>query len=656
MGTNQYIDLFLDESREHLQAVSDQLLTLEKEPENISIVGEIFRSAHTLKGMAATMAFDDIAQLTHRMENVLDQIRNGQIGVTTELLDILLASVEQLEQMVEDIGAGGDGKQDVSDLISQFEKIGSGEAGGQTADPPFEREAQHVSVDFNEYERTVLKQAKEQGYTPYAMNIHLSDECSLKAARVFMVFEALESIGEIVKSTPSVEELEEEAFDRAFDVVLITKTSSDDVQKKILSISEIENVEISVADEAPARRASSPKNEQDNASTGNHSQRAVSKSIRVNIDRIDRLMNLFEELIIDRGQLEEIANRISDHELTETVERMMRTSNDLQDMMLSIRMVPIEQVFNRFPRMVRGLAKDLNKNINLEMIGQETELDRTVIDEIGDPLVHLIRNSIDHGIEMPEQRQARGKSPEGNLILHAYHSGNHVLIEIKDDGRGIDRDKVAGKAVEKGIVTAEKAQSMTDEEVYPLIFSSGFSTSEQISDISGRGVGLDVVKNKIESLGGHVFIESVPDEGTTFTIKLPLTLSILSTMLVQVEDETFAIPLSSIMETALVDKEDIQSVHKQKVIDFRDKVVPLVFLKEVFDIPHEVKDDERLSVVIIKKGDKMTGIVVDAFIGQKEVVLKSLGNYIGHVFAISGATILGNGQVALIIDANALIN
>ncbi|MEH7524380.1 chemotaxis protein CheA, partial [Bacillus sp. JJ1503] len=380
-----------------------------------------------------------------------------------------------------------------------------------------------------------------------------------------------------------------------------------------------------------------------------------SKTIRVNIERLDILMNLFEELVIDRGRLEQISRDLNNQELHETVEHMTRISGDLQNIILNMRMVPVETVFNRFPRMVRQLARDLDKKINLEIIGAETELDRTVIDEIGDPLVHLIRNALDHGVETPEIRKANGKNEEGTVILKAYHSGNHVFIEIEDDGAGINRDKVLAKAIKNGIVTGQAAVTMTDKQVFELILASGFSTAEKISDVSGRGVGLDVVKSTIESLGGTISIDSALGKGSIFSIQLPLTLSIISVMLTEIQKEKFAIPLSSIIETAIVKKSDILNAHNQRVIDFRGKVVPLLFLKEIFEVPVFEEEDEFYSVVIVRKGDKMAGLVVDSFIGQQEVVLKSLGNYLTNVFAISGATILGDGQVALIVDCNSLI-
>lgn len=665
---SQYLEVFIDESREHLQTINEQLLELEKNPDDVSIVNEIFRSAHTLKGMSATMGFEDLANLTHQMENVLDAIRNGKIAVTPELLDVIFRAVDDLEAMVVSISEGGDGKRDVTNVVAQLKQIEKGEAVAAPQKP-----APTHEQTYDEFEYTILKQSAEQGFHSYEVTVKLRSDCLLKAARVFMIFEVIEQIGEVIKSVPTVEMLEAEQFDDQFVVTVVTKVLEDELQKRIMKVSEVEQVIVQRVDlhrsteeekttetkheqkeeQQAVEQAVEKKQEgQEEKATG---KQVSNKTIRVNIERLDVLMNLFEELVIDRGRLEQISRELNNPELHETVERMSRISGDLQNIILNMRMVPVETVFNRFPRMVRQLARDLGKKINLEIIGAETELDRTVIDEIGDPLVHLLRNAIDHGIETPDVRRAKGKPEEGTVKLKAYHSGNHVFIEIEDDGTGISREKVLKKAISKGIISEQNAANLTDKQVYELIFASGFSTADKVSDISGRGVGLDVVKSTIESLGGSVSIDSEEGAGSVFSIQLPLTLSIISVMLVEIQNEKYAIPLSSIIETAIVKKEDILHAHNQKVIDFRGKVVPLLFLKDIFEVPVSKEEDDFLSVVIVRKGEKMAGLVVDSFIGQQEVVLKSLGNYLTSVFAISGATILGDGQVALIIDCNALI-
>lgn len=681
MDTNQYLEVFIDESNEHLQSCSESLLVLEQNPDNIEIVNDIFRNAHTLKGMSATMGFEDIADLTHKMENVLDAIRNHKIQVTAELLDVVFESVDHLEEMVSDISNGGDGKKDVTQTVEKLKRLESGESIENietVVATPSETvtEVAESKLIFDDFEQTVLEQSMEQGFSAYEINISLREDCLLKAARVYMVFEILEKLGEVIKSTPTVEKLEEEKFDTDFSVAFVTKENQDDLKQKLMKVSEVDVVNVQpvqlkkmempsdieekkveevAAVETPKptpTKATPTKTEAPKTVKNNN----ASKTIRVNIERLDILMNLFEELVIDRGRLQSISMELNHNELNDTVERMTRVSGDLQNIILNMRMVPVETVFNRFPKMVRQLSRDLKKKINLEIIGAETELDRTVIDEIGDPLVHLIRNALDHGIESPEERLTAGKPETGSVELRAYHSGNHVFIEIEDDGAGIDRERVLQKAISKGVVTEEASHSMTDNQINELILASGFSTAEVISDVSGRGVGLDVVKSTIESLGGSISIESEHGKGSLFSIQLPLTLSIISVMLVEIEKEVYAVPLSSIIETSIIKRSDILNAHNQKVIDFRGKVVPLVFLDEIFEVPREDhEDDGFLSVVLVRKGDRIAGLVVDSFIGQQEIVLKSLGNYLTNVFAISGATILGNGQVALIVDCNALI-
>lgn len=680
MDMNQYLEVFIEESKEHLQTCSEQLLVLEKNPEDLSIVNEIFRSAHTLKGMSATMGYEDLANLTHKMENVLDAIRNSQIVLSPELFDVIFLAVDDLEAMVMSIAEGGDGKRNVMGVVHQLEMIEKGEspvsstiAEVTAASAVLEKEEMTV-VEYDEFEWTVLRQSKDQGFSSFEISIGLREDCLLKVARVFMVFEVLEKSCEVIKSHPPVELLEEEQFDQRFTITVVTRESSDEIKNKIMKVSEVNQVVVNALNLEHLRYAAHskdykvteiPKQETNNAELPTEYddkkkqapvKTASSKTIRVNIERLDILMNLFEELVIDRGRLDQISSDLDNQELHETVERMSRITSDLQTIVLNMRMVPVETVFNRFPKMVRQLARDLNKKVNLEINGAETELDRTVIDEIGDPLVHLIRNAMDHGIETPEERLVKGKNEEGKILLKAYHSGNHVFIEIEDDGAGINKDRVLNKALSNGILTKETAATLTDKQIYELIFASGFSTAETISDVSGRGVGLDVVKNTIESLGGSVTIDSKENEGSIFLIQLPLTLSIISVMLVAIQNEKYAIPLSSIIETAIIKKADIMNAHNQQVIDFRGKVLPLLFLKDIFEVPINQEEEESLSVVIVRKGDKLAGLVVDSFIGQLEIVLKSLGNYLTSAFAISGATILGDGQVALIIDCNTLIH
>ncbi|MGP4080208.1 chemotaxis protein CheW [Pseudalkalibacillus sp. R45] len=665
MDMNQYLDVFVDESREHLQAINEHMLKLENDPTDVAIVNDIFRSAHTLKGMSATMGFEDLASLTHQMENVLDAIRQSKIQVTDEVVDALFESVDHLEAMVESIIAGGDGKHDVDEIVRKLNVIETGEKPATVSN---EQGQSNQGDGLDEFQRSILAQSFEQGLHPYTVKVTLEKTCILKAARVYMVFDVIEQLSEVIHTDPSVNELEEEKFDFSFSVTLVSEKNAEEIREKISKISEVEEVRVqnyeidssSSAKAEPAAAIELEKPEEKKADMKGKSETSSkkaqnNKTMRVNINRLDHLMNLFEELVIDRGRLEALSKQLNNSDLTDTVEHMTRLSSDLQDALLTMRMVPIDQVFNRFPRMIRSLAKDLGKKINLEISGGETELDRTVIDEIGDPLVHLLRNSVDHGIELPEKRTKAGKPEEGTISLVSYHSGNHIFIEIEDDGGGINREKVLEKAIENHIIDPAYAETMKDHEVYQLLFASGFSTADTVSDISGRGVGLDVVKSKIESLGGQIMVTSEPGQGTKFAIELPLTLSILSAMLITIGSETYAIPLSNIVESIVVPKKELMKAHNQLVVDFRGKVVPLLPLRDVLEVEGIPEEKSTYSVVVVRKGDQMAALIVDRFIGQQEIVLKPLGEYLSNVFAISGATILGDGKVSLILDCNDLI-
>ncbi|MDO3676297.1 chemotaxis protein CheA [Paenibacillus ehimensis] len=684
MEMNQYLSMFIDESRDHLQAMNEHLLSLESSPEDITIVQNIFRSAHTLKGMSATMGFEDLASLTHEMENVLDLVRNHKLKMDSFIFDCLFKSLDSLESMVEDIIQGGTGQADVTEIVAALKSIVSGDytkggaAGGATAKAA---QTTAAGAELDEFQYSILQQSIEAGIPVLRLEVTVRQDCVLKAARAYMVFNVLEQNGEVIKSNPSVEDIEQERFEQSFVVYYISQIDSEELHKQVASVSEIDKVDLIVLDQAKLTELMTPPSGSNAAAAQAQAQAETAaastqeapkqeakkapaaggapvagRTIRVDIERLDTLMNLFSELLIDRVRLEQLASEIRRSELTETVEHMSRVSSDLQNIVLKLRMVPIDTVFNRFPRMIRDVAKTLDKKVDLIITGADTELDRTVIDEIGDPLVHLLRNAVDHGVEPAAERVALGKPETGTIYLRAYHSGNHVFIEIEEDGRGINRDKVLKKALENNVLTKEQAERITDDEINQLIFASGFSTADKISDISGRGVGLDVVKTKIQSLGGQVQVDSVWGKGSKFSVQLPLTLSIISAMLIRLNNEKYAIPLSSIVETMAVRQEQIRSVHGNRMVEYRTGVIPLVSLADLFDVPGGTNISENeTQVVIIRKGDKMAALVVDEFIGQQEIVLKSLGKYLTKLFAISGATILGDGQVALIIDTNALI-
>lgn len=693
MDLNQYLSMFLDEANDHLQALNEHMLELENQPDDVSIVQVIFRSAHTLKGMSATMGFEDLASLTHEMENVLDLVRNHQLSMDEIIFDTLFKSLDALESMVTDISNGGEGKLDVSAIVASLKLIVSGDhkkaqPAAAEAAAAMTSEVHEESID--EFQRSILEQSIDAGMRVLLIRVSLRSDCVLKAVRAYMIFQALGEHGEVVKTTPPANDIEQEKFDQGFTIFFVTGTEPDLIKKEIENISEVEQVEleelslerlnnwnsqineqaVELIGEAAKAEMTATAEKQQPASAVDASQPAASaakqasggvrqqnRTIRVDIERLDVLMNLLSEMLIDRVRLEELAGDLKKQDLSETVEHLSRVSSDLQSIVLKLRMVPIDTVFNRFPRMVRDLAKSLDKKIDFIITGADTELDRTVIDEIGDPLVHLLRNSLDHGVEPIADRIAAGKPETGIVKLSAYQSGNHVFIEIQDDGRGINRDIILKKAIKNGIVAADKAASMSDEQVYQLLFASGFSTAEKVSDISGRGVGLDVVRSKISALGGHVVVKSKLGEGTTFIVQLPLTLSILAAMLFRMGSEKYAIPLTSIVETGIVSKDKIRRVHGGiRMIDYRDSVIPLLSLSSIFETPdYSDFEEDEVEIIIIRKGDHLAALAVDDFIGQSEIVLKPLGNFLKSVEGISGATILGDGQVALIVDPNALL-
>ncbi|MEK3734590.1 MULTISPECIES: chemotaxis protein CheA [Paenibacillus] len=701
MDMNQYLTMFIDESNDHLQSLNENMLQLESNPDDLGIVQIIFRSAHTLKGMAATMGFEDLASLTHQMENVLDLVRNEKLKMQDFIFDTLFKSLDALESMVQDIMQGGEGKADVSSIVASLQAIVRGEgpaaasAQAEVAAGASGGSAVHAGIELDEFQYSVLDQSISEGHKVLYIQVTLREDCQLKAVRAYMVFELLERSGEVVKSHPAVQEIEQGDFERIFSLYYITQKDAQDIEGQIQGVSEIESVTVTALDHeslqqmaqasasvaetaataaptaapapsstpsAPAAAPSSGKSGDTAASAAKAPARSggaaanPSRTIRVDIERLDVLMNLFSELLIDRVRLEQLASETNNQALTDTVEHMSRVSSDLQNIVLKLRMVPVDTVFNRFPRMVRDLAKTLDKKIDLVITGADTELDRTVIDEIGDPLVHLLRNSADHGVEPVADRIAAGKPETGTVQLRAFHSGNNVFIEIEDDGRGIIREKVLGNALKKGIVTQAEADAMSDEEVHQLLFAPGFSTAEKISDVSGRGVGLDVVKSKIVSLGGNVTIYSTPGKGTNFSVQLPLTLSIIGAMLIKMGSEKYAIPLSSIVETSAIKRNQIKNVHGSRMIHFRESLIPIISLSQVFEVPDfDEEQEEETEILIIRKGDRLAALTVDDFIGQSEIVIKNLGKYLPAIQGVSGATILGDGQVALIIDANAFI-
>lgn len=673
MDISQYLEIFIEESQEHLQSLNQSLLGLETNPKDTKLLNEIFRVAHTIKGMSATMGFSIMMDLTHEMENVLDAIRNEKLEVNSHIVDILFECLDYLESSIDSISnsgkeSQGDTAQIKNKLLSLYEES-TGKEGIDTvkADTHFEDNEKIEDFPFNQYDVELARKAIAQKMKVYKLKVVLSKGCMLKWARAFIVFKTIEKYADIFKSSPKVEDIEDEKFDNEFKLAIITVESKKKIKKNIESISEIEQVifeditKIEEDNELHNKLALTGSENNDlTRKAVNHidstmGKAKIGKTVRVDIDRLDNLMNLVSELIIIKTRLEGIDAQSKDQNMTEAVEYLERITTNLHDAVMKVRMVPIERVFNRFPRMVRDLSRELDKGIILDMSGEETELDRTVIDEIGDPLIHLIRNSIDHGIESRDIRIKNNKPADGKVILRAYQDGNSVVIEVEDDGKGIDIEKIREKAIDTGLINANDSADLDNSEIIDFLFHPGFSTSKSISDLSGRGVGLDVVKTKIESLGGNVEIETMTNLGSKFIIRLPLTLAIIQTLLVNIGKEKYAIPLNSIKEITSIKTQDIKNIQGKEVLLYRENVLPIIRLHKVLDIKDSNDEEEHLTVVIVKKGDKDSGFVVDSLIGQQEIVIKPLGRYLGNIRIMAGATILGDGQVALIIDTNTLI-
>lgn len=695
MDTSQYLELFIDETKEHLQSLNEHILELEKDPENDDTINEIFRAAHTLKGMSGTMGYTRMQRLTHDLENVFSEIRNGNMKANEKLVDILFRGLDALESYLEVISStGSEGTEDNEDIINDLNEVIAEETGADSGtseepkkdEPGAEKEEKPVEdnpaknkyqqIPVSEYEIHAMENAKEDGQNVFGITVYLQETCILKAARAFLVFKTVEDKGELIKSIPDTEKIEDEEFEFDFSWILATKESKETIKQLIMNVSEIAEVCIDdfkytaavqntqpekeeKKEEKPEVKEPAKKQPPQAASKG----KVASRSVRVDIDKLDVLMNLVSELIIAKNALVSVTSGDNGAEVGsgqmfhENIEYLERVTTNLHESVMKVRMVPIESVVNRFPRMIRDLNRKLNKKMELYMTGEDTELDRTVIDELGDPLMHLLRNSADHGLESNAERVRLGKPEVGSIFLDAYQDGNNVTIEVRDDGGGIDTEKVRRKALEKGTITLQQAEAMTDKDYIDLLFQPSFSTADQISDVSGRGVGLDVVKTKIESLGGSIEARTVKGQGSTFRIQLPLTLAIIQALMVEVGMEKYAIPLGNIDTIEDISQEDIKLVQSKEVIYLRGSVIPIIRMNEILEMEDYDKeaDIESGVAVVVKKGDQRLGLVVDNLLGQQETVIKSMGHHITNAKLFSGATILGDGEVALILDTNTLI-
>lgn len=705
MDTSQYLDIFVDETKEHIQVLSDQIMVLEKEPDNSDAIAEIFRSAHSLKGMAGTMGFKRMQRLTHDMENVFSAVREGKMKVNDSLVDTLFRGLDAIQEyldLIQETSDEGDNDNEaIINELNHFLNGGGGEALAAPAAAPApaatasaaatateesaetNAKAKFHDIKLSEVEEHAIKKAFDDNMNVFGATVYIQESCLLKAARAFLVFKALEEIGEIIISNPSVQEIEDEKFDFDFSLIFLTKETESEVRAAIQNVSEIEDVVIEAIDESKAeepKKADEPKKEeapksaapaaaataaapaakQDASKAKGKGKPVVSRSVRVDIEKLDSLMNQVSELIIAKNGL--VSMSATDKRdsgdmsaFNEQIEYLGTVTTNLHETVMKVRMVPIESTVQKFPRMIRDLSKKLDKKMELYMTGEDTELDRTVVDEIGDPLMHLLRNSADHGLESNEERVRLGKPEVGSIFLDAYQEGNNVVIEVRDDGAGINVEKVKKKMVERGLVPADQIDTITDKEAIATLFSPSFSTADKVSDVSGRGVGLDVVKTNIESLGGTIECKTERGAGSSFTIRLPLTLAIVQALMVELGTEKYAIPLGSIQTIEEVTKDDIKYVQSKEVISLRGTVIPLIRLDTLLDVPEREANNDNIVIVIVRKADKLAGLVVDGLIGQQEIVIKSIGKYISTPKLISGSTILGDGEVALILDANVLL-
>ena len=696
MDVSQYLEIFIDESSEHIQTLSDCIMTLEQEPDNKDTINEVFRAAHSLKGMAGTMGFKRMQHLTHDMENVFQEVRSDKISVDSSMIDLLFKCLDAIDAYVENIKSSSDEGTDDNELIIKELNDFIAKANGQVIEPAAKAEqdekteeeqssqedTKFSSFELTDSEHAAVMEAKDSGLKIYGFTVFVQRECLLKAARAFLVFRAVEEFGQIVVYRPSSQDVEDEKFDLSFSFFVASTEDIEKIRTAAENVSEVEKViaaevtefhvegekvEASKEETSPApvgQKETSPmpteqKKAAPVAKKPAAGKPATSRTVRVDIEKLDALMNQVSELIIAKNSLVSISsaegNEMNSQSFHDQIEYLERITTNLHESVMKVRMVPIESVTQKYPRMIRDLSRTLNKKMELYITGEETELDRTVVDQIGDPLQHLLRNSADHGLESAELRAERGKPETGSIFLKAYQEGNNVIIQVGDDGNGIDTEAVKRKAIERGIVTQEQADNMTQKEIVNFLFMPSFSMAKKITDISGRGVGLDVVKSGIEQLGGDVEVATELGKGTTFTVRLPLTLAIIQALMVEIRNEKYAIALGSISNIEDIPVEDIKYVQAKEVIHLRGSVIPIIRLDRMLDIEPKEEEPDHLTVVIVQRGGAQAGLVVDNLMGQQEIVIKSLGKYINGNKLISGATILGDGEVALILDVNTLM-
>lgn len=703
--SDELLKIFLGDAEEQLEVMSRMLLTLEENHDDKESLDEIFRAAHSLKGASATLGYSNIASLTHDMETLLDTFRRKEKEVTRESVDVILKCFDTLTAMIEMVADGKDDDMDISAHINAIAELlneTSGAGAEVSANDAGQFEAGVQGWVITEYDRLVLNDALIEHKTIYEVEAVISDEEGMKDIRCMVIANQLRELGELIATIPNLDDDVATSRATCFRYLIVT-TESEGAIYDAIGKTDIVSLEIKIVDgaaltasnkavdetpqevEAPQEKVSSasstPKaaKKEPQKEADNNKQAAAAKglsSIRVDTDRLDSIMNLVGELVINRTmfvqlkntlavmekELDELGVNVKNFKALKTLQadfdsihqRMGRISTELQERVMQIRLLPISIVFTRFTRLVRDLAASTGKDINLMISGETTEIDKTVIEVIGDPLIHIVRNAVSHGIETPEERLAAGKDPKGTIKLDARHEGNHVVVEVVDDGRGLDKDKILQKAIDKKIITAEQAATLTDREVYEFIFKPDFSTAAVVDDVSGRGVGLDVVAKNIEKLNGNIDIKTQPGKGSRFTLRFPLTLAIIQALLAKVSGETFCIPLGSILETVRITTENIKTIEGREVMMLRGNVISLLRMNEVLDIG-EPQHEKHMFVVVVGVGERRVGLIVDKLVGRQEIVIKTIDDEFVSSPEIAGATVLGNGTISLIFDITALV-
>lgn len=649
----EYKELFISESLEILRSFSKNLVELEKEPSNTELLNEIFRQSHTLKGMAGNMGYERIVSLSHKMEDILDLLRAGKKKVNKDIIDLLFESVDMLEALVaavrKDDGYNQE-KIDVTPLLNRLDELAAGLPKVKKVIP----RCSLVIPELGPGDLDEIMRKKQEGNFIYKVAVTLDKSCRMRQPRAFMIIKSLEGFGKIIKYEFLCDLLKTRDIECHFEFIFATKMPINEIKKRIEDVPEVVKVRVEVMDvEKGAPKEQAPTGQ---AAKKQEMAKAVEvPSIRVGLDRLDSLMDVVGELVINKIRLTNVSQDVDNKAIQEGISQMGRLTSELQTLMMQTRLVPLAYIFDRFPRMIRDLATEEKKEVDLEVTGSEIGMDRSILDEINDPLIHILRNAVSHGIEGPREREGLKKDRRGRISLSAHRERNFVFVEVSDDGMGIDPKKIREIAVTKKIMSPEEVNRLNDKEVLMLITTPGFTVVEKATTVSGRGVGMNAVRRKAESIGGSLSIDSAPGKSSRFILKLPLTMAIIQALIVGVSGETYCIPLSNIIETIKVSPSDIKTMEHHEVISYRETVLPLIILRERLGFGPALRGEKRIPVVVVEVGYKKAGLVVDKLLGQQEVVIKILSGVLKNIKGIAGATIMGSGKVAMIIDVPSLI-